>query len=143
MSLKISEDGRILSQNVLMSERKFFSGLRAEIEQDSKGGAYVMLRSGVTSAHQYVYHFNSEGIPDTLEADIRPAGYTGVIGSQTVIYPDTDQLVVLTIEKINGECSLSSAYSIFTSVRVKSSVDQAGIPSIFAEPYPYFAGRKI
>ena len=106
--IKISEDGRVLSQNVLMSERKFYPGLRAEINQDSKGGAYVMLRSGVSSAHQYVYHFNSEGIPDTPEADIRPAGYRGVIGSQTVVCPGTDQLVVLTIEKINNKCSLSA-----------------------------------
>lgn len=106
--IKISEDGRVLSQNVLMSERKFYPGLRAEIKQDSKGGAYVMLRSGISSAHQYVYHFNSEGIPDTPEADIRQSGYKGVIGSQAVVNPDTGQLIVLTVEKINNKCSLSA-----------------------------------
>ena len=106
--IKISEDGRILSQNVLMSERKFYPGLRAEIKQDGKGGAYVMLRTGVSSTHQYVYHFNAEGIPDTPEADIRPDGYKGLIGSQIVLSPDTEQLIVLTIEKINNRCSLSA-----------------------------------
>ena len=106
--IKISEDGRVLSQNVLMSERKFYPGIRAEIDPDSKGGAFVMLRSGISSAHQYVYHFNSDGIPDTPEADIKPDGYQGVIASQTVIYPGTDRLVVLTIEKINNKCSLSA-----------------------------------
>ena len=106
--IKISEDGRVLSQNVLMSERKFYPGLRAEINHDGKGGAYVMLRTGVSSTHQYVYHFNSDGIPDTPEADIRPAGYRGVIGSQTVVNPDTGQLIVLTVEKINNKCSLSA-----------------------------------
>lgn len=106
--IKISEDGRVLSRNVLMSERKFYPGLRAEINPDGKGGAYVMLRSGVSSTHQYVYHFNSDGVPDTPEADVRPDGYRGVIASQTVVYPDTGQLVVLTIEKINNKCSLSA-----------------------------------
>ena len=67
-----------------------------------------MLRTGVSSTHQYVYHFNSDGIPDTPEADIRPTGYRGVIGSQTVVNPDTGQLIVLTVEKINNKCSLSA-----------------------------------
>ena len=106
--IKISEDGRVLSQNVLMSERKFYPGLRAEINQDGKGGAYVMLRTGVSIAHQYVYHFNSDGIPDTQEADIRPAGYRGTIGARTVVCPGTGRLMVLTIEKINNRCSLTA-----------------------------------
>ena len=76
-----------------------------------------MLRSGISTAHQYVYHFNSEGVPDTPEADIRPDGYRGVIGSQTVVCPGTDQLIVLTIEKINNKCSLSA-----NSVDLKGNV---------------------
>lgn len=106
--IKISEDGRVLSQKELMSERKFYPGLRAEINPDNRGGAFVMLRSGVTTAHEYVYHFNSDGTPDTPEVDIRPDGYRGVIGSQTVVIPGTGQLVVATIEKINNKCSISA-----------------------------------
>lgn len=116
--IKISADGTIQSQELLMSNRIYSLGFRPKIVEDGLGGAYVVCLIGEsTILKAYAYHFDANGKTNGFgEVDIVPTGCTtGSLNVLATLDKSSHKLVCVWSD-ING----SGAYTAL------QTIDQTG-----------------
>lgn len=102
--IKISADGTIQSQELLMSNRIYSLGFRPKVVEDGLGGAYVVCQVGEsTLLKAYAYHFDVNGKTNGFgEVDILPTGCsTGYLNVYATLDKNSHKLVCVWSD-VNG-----------------------------------------
>ena len=112
--VKISADGAIQSQELLMSDKTYSLGFRPKIVEDILGGAYVICQIEENAiAKVYAYHFDSNGKTNGFgEVDVFPTGSaSGFLHSYATMDKNSNKLVCVLCDSYGAE-----AYTVLQTI---------------------------